>query len=93
MSERKHWWEHLLPPGPRRPTHVDRQLARRRRRNRHLMLTAARRDSFRCCWRQRPPWQPGDPSRRFRRHQALHHYRLSERWAHTEAPGGRDEGA
>ena len=89
MTERKHWWEHLLPLGPRRPTYVDRQLARRRRRNRHLMLTAARRDSFRCCWRQRPPWQPGDPSRRFRRRQIV----APLKWAHTEAQGERNESA
>lgn len=92
MSERKHWWEHLLPPGPRRPMHVDRQLARRRRRNRHLMVTASRHDSFRCCWRQRPPWQPGDPSRRFRRHLRLTHVD-TERWAHTEAQGERNGSA
>ena len=55
MTPLHHWWEHLTAGWllPRKPKHVDRRAEARRKRFKHIMRTAARRDSFRRFWRER----------------------------------------
>jgi len=50
----QHWWEHLKSWWmlPLKPKHVDRLAEVRRKRFKHVMRTAAQRDSFRVYWRE-----------------------------------------
>jgi len=65
---------------PRKPKHVDRLAEVRRARCKHIMRTAARRDSFRRFWRETGIDAPGLESytRRLRRRVALRAWRVEK---------------
>jgi len=83
MTPLHHWWEHLAAGWllPRKPKHVDQRAEARRARCKHIMRTAARRDSFRRFWRERRPKMEalkGLP-RPYRRYAALQAWRVEKR--------------